>query len=309
MSMLYFTDSAVRLATADLPIIWARLCVNIHTEKQTGNVAPISKKRALDNITSHNSSNIPVSPKIKVADDVLIGTAYNSLVVGNIIPFIKLLKATLLTRSRMSLSSANEAVLQAIVEILLPSSHRVPELCLVMDGKKQKGSGRFGFPDIFVLGGTEGNDVCLELKYISLIGLVRDANGNQVRSFGANELEKLDKILETEDEESLLNRRYVYWSKDLGKMVQTTIRGIINDGLKQLRSYMSMIAKGHAVGYSTSGVIDERIKTIKSGPNKLKGFISWLLDFVVSCGDPLKKQCLIINILKFNKELHFCEPV
>lgn len=96
-----------------------------------------------------------------------------SLVVGNIIPFIKLRKTILSTRSRMSLSSANEAVLQAIVEILLPSRHRVPELCLVIDSKKQKGSGRFGFLDIFVL----RNNICLELKYISLIGLVRDTTG------------------------------------------------------------------------------------------------------------------------------------
>ncbi|CAG8805116.1 5546_t:CDS:1, partial [Cetraspora pellucida] len=55
----------------------------------------------------------------------------------------------------------------------------------------------------------ERNDVCLELKYISLNGLVRDVR-NQVGVLGANKLEKLDKILETEDEESLLNRRYVY---------------------------------------------------------------------------------------------------
>ncbi|CAG8759371.1 34640_t:CDS:2 [Gigaspora margarita] len=132
----------------------------------------------------------------------------------------------------MSLSSANEAVLQAIVEILLPSRHRVPELCLLIDSKKQKGSGRF-------------------------VGKVR-------------------KILETEDEESLLNRRYIYWSKDLRKMVQITIRGIINDGINRLRSYMS---KGHTVGYSTSGVFDERIKTIKPGPNKLEGFIIVVIGF------------------------------
>jgi hypothetical protein len=44
----------------------------------------------------------------------------------------------------MSLSSADEPVLQAIVESLLPLKYRVPELSLVIDGKKPKGSGRFG---------------------------------------------------------------------------------------------------------------------------------------------------------------------
>ncbi|CAB4442375.1 unnamed protein product [Rhizophagus irregularis] len=41
--------------------------------------------------------------------------------------------------SKMSLSSANESMLQAIVEILLPLKYRIPELSLVMDGKKPKG--------------------------------------------------------------------------------------------------------------------------------------------------------------------------
>ncbi|CAG8705847.1 10856_t:CDS:2, partial [Cetraspora pellucida] len=149
-----------------------------------------------------------------VADDVLSSTAYNSFVV------------------------ANEAVLQAIVEILLPSRHKVPELCLVIDGKKRKGSGHFGFLDIFVLGGTEGNVVCLELKFILLIGLVRDV-GNQVRVLGANELEKLNKILEMED---------MY----IGQRILEKRKG--------------------SFGYSTSGVFDEPIKIIKSGSNKLEGF-------------------------------------
>src|SRR5438034_753011 len=94
--------------------------------------------------------------------------------------------------------------------MLLPSKHCIPELCLVMDGKKQKGLGCFCYLDIFVLGGTEGNDISLELKYISLVGLMRGITGNW-KEFDANELEKLDKILEKEDEKSLLKRQYVYY--------------------------------------------------------------------------------------------------
>jgi hypothetical protein len=41
-----------------------------------------------------------------------------------------------------------------------------------MDSKKLKGDGRFGFSDIFVLKETEDNYMCLELKYISLVGLM-----------------------------------------------------------------------------------------------------------------------------------------
>src|SRR6266498_4346626 len=67
-----------------------------------------------------------------VNDALLVASAYENLVKGNIMPFIKILKTFLLTRSQMSLSSADEAVLQAIVE---PLKYRVPELSLVMNGK------------------------------------------------------------------------------------------------------------------------------------------------------------------------------
>ncbi|CAG8509933.1 7190_t:CDS:1, partial [Ambispora gerdemannii] len=52
-----------------------------------------------------------------------------------------------------------------------------------------QGSGRFGYLDIFVLEGTGGNDINLELelKYTSFVGLVRDTTGNQIK-IGANEL-------------------------------------------------------------------------------------------------------------------------
>ena len=92
----------------------------------------------------------------KVIDDGLhIASAYENLIAGNVMPFIKVIKTFLLTRSRMSLSSASEPVLQAIVESLLPSRYRIPELSLVMDGAKLKGSGRFGFSDVFVLSEME----------------------------------------------------------------------------------------------------------------------------------------------------------
>ncbi|GES94836.1 bromodomain-containing protein [Rhizophagus clarus] len=56
-----------------------------------------------------------------VINNALYATlAYKNLVAGNIIPFIKNLKTSLLSRSQMSLFSMNEHVLQAIVEGLLP---------------------------------------------------------------------------------------------------------------------------------------------------------------------------------------------
>ncbi|CAB4389096.1 unnamed protein product [Rhizophagus irregularis] len=225
-------------------------------------------------ILKQNKNNLAY---IQVVDNaLLVASAYESLIADNIIPFIKILKTFLSSRSRMSLSSANEPVLQAIVENLLPLKYCIPELSLVINGKKQKGSGRFGYSDIFILSSEGDNNVILELKYIPLVGLI---NSNQKNNFGANELENLDKILEKENEESVLKRSYTYWSKEEKKMNLTTIDETLNKGLNQLNLYMKTISKGKAINYSNSGVFDERVKITKSKPNKLKGFVILVIGF------------------------------
>ncbi|CAB4397410.1 unnamed protein product [Rhizophagus irregularis] len=194
-------------------------------------------------ILKQNKNNLAY--KQVVDNALLIASAYESLIANNIIPFIKILKNSLLTRSRMSLSSANESMLQTIVENLLPSKYCIPELSLVMNGKKPKGSGRFGYLDIFILSSIGNNNISLELKYISLVGLI---NGGQKNNFSsANELE------------------------DLGE--------ILNNGVNQLNSYMKTISKGRVMNYSSSGVFDERIKITKSKTNKLKGFVILVIGF------------------------------
>ncbi|EXX56702.1 Bdf1p [Rhizophagus irregularis DAOM 197198w] len=229
-----------------------------------------------------------------VDDALLIASAYENLVIGNIIPFIEILKTFLLTRSKMSLSLANESMLQAIVENLLPLKYRIPELSLVMDGKKSKGSGRFGYSDIFVLKGIGDNYISIELKYISLVGLIK----NHKVEFGANELENLDKILEKENEEILLKRTYTYWSKELRKTNQTTIGEILNDGISQLKSYMNTISKGKVANYSSSGVFDKRIEIIKSNPNKLKGFVILVIGFRCILWKPIEEVLVNYNYNK-----------
>ncbi|GET02190.1 hypothetical protein GLOIN_2v1781474 [Rhizophagus clarus] len=210
-----------------------------------------------------------------VSDAFCATLAYKNLVTGNILPFIKNLKTSLLSRSKMSLFSADEAVLQAIVEGLLPRKYCIPELFLVMDGKKQKGSGRFGYSDIFVVKGTGDNNISLELKYVLLVGLIK----KQKNDYGANDLEDLDKTLEKEDEEFLLSRPYSFWSKEHNKTKQMTISEMLENGINQLRSYMNVIAKGKTMDYSSSGIIDKRVKITKSNSNKLKGFVILVIGF------------------------------
>src|SRR5688572_26813237 len=178
----------------------------------------------------------------------------------------------------MSLFSADEAVLQAIVESLLPLKYRIPELSLVMDGTKLKGFGRFGYSDIFVLKGIGDNNICLELKYISLVNLIKLIK-NHKNKFNANDLENLDKIIEKENEKVLLKRLYSYWSKEYGETKQTTIGEVLDNGVNKLKSYMNVISNGKTINYSSSGIFDERIKITKSTPNKLKGFVILVVGF------------------------------
>ncbi|GES92919.1 hypothetical protein GLOIN_2v1781474 [Rhizophagus clarus] len=244
--------------------------------KQKGDLKRVRDDTDTDNLSTEQNKDNLVYKQV-VDNALLIASSYESLVNGDIIPFIDILKTFLLTRSRMSLSTADEPVLQAIVEYFLPLKYYIPELSLVMNAKKPKGSGRFGFSDIFVLKRIENNNyISLELKYISLNGLIK----NQKNNYGANDLENLDKILEKENEETLLKRPYTYWSKEHQKTNKTTIEEILNNGIDQLKVYMNTISKGKPVNYSSSGVFDERIKTTKSGnPHKLKGFVILAVGF------------------------------
>jgi hypothetical protein len=179
----------------------------------------------------------------------------------------------LVTRSQKSLSTADEPVLQVIIEKLLPPKCYIPELSLVMDGKLQKGSGRYGFSDIFILG---NNYVSLELKYVSLNSLLK----NEKNGFETVDLKSLDEIIEREDEEFLLKRYFTHWSKQSKESKQMTICEILNNGINQLKSYMKIISKGNPINYSNSGICDKRIKITKSeNPNKLKGFVILVIGF------------------------------
>ncbi|GET01607.1 hypothetical protein GLOIN_2v1476919 [Rhizophagus clarus] len=72
---------------------------------------------------------------------------------------------------------------------------------------------------------------------------------------------------------------YSFWSKEHSKINQTTISETLENGINQLRSYMIVIAKGKPTDYSSSGIVDKRVKITKSYPNKLKGFVILVIGF------------------------------
>ncbi|CAG8632651.1 19616_t:CDS:2 [Cetraspora pellucida] len=127
----------------------------------------------------------------------------------------------------------NEVAFQTAVELLLPTKHWCSELRLVIGSSKISGEGRFGFIDIFV-NGVNGNglssSIILELKCISLVGLLSGEKGRWVDNPDYKSLMELDAKLEKEAENELLNRKYFYWCKEKKKCKQVNVKKIISGG-------------------------------------------------------------------------------
>ncbi|CAG8584217.1 5015_t:CDS:2, partial [Racocetra persica] len=115
------------------------------------------------------------------------------------------------SRSGYSLWTANEAVLQAITEILLPNN-RVSELCLVMNPTKPKYD-----------------------------GLIRGIKNNWNTSPTTEELIQLDKLIENENEATLLARNIMFWAKDEKCPKITMLNNILSSAKQQVLRYMKVI--------------------------------------------------------------------
>src|SRR4051812_32687276 len=85
-------------------------------------------------------------------------------------------------------------------------------------------------------------------------------------------MEDLEKRLSEESEDELLERKYTYWSKDLGGPVTKTVRSILEGAVEQLTMYMKTVAKGQTKGWNDSGIWDKRIK-VGDGSDFLQGHV------------------------------------
>jgi hypothetical protein len=201
-----------------------------------------------------------------------VAPANNSLRRGTIIPFVKLLEQFLENRSLRSLYSSDEAVLQGVVEMLLdPPGTRTPELRLVMDGKKERNFGRYGFVDVFVTS-EEGHGVLLELKDIRLAGIIsgRRRKWDDWPSYA--DMELVAEELSTMDEKSLDALPFMYWSRDQKQAISTTVGKTRMAALKHLDECVRVVKMGGAAQYSDIGVLDSRVK-ISPGHGKLFSFV------------------------------------
>ncbi|KAI8345922.1 hypothetical protein B0O80DRAFT_471260 [Mortierella sp. GBAus27b] len=205
----------------------------------------------------------------------LITPSMTNLKAGRARDFQTLLENLLQSRATRSIQNANEAVLQGIVEVLWnePNNH-VPKLCLVIDGTKGPGQGRYGFVDIFVpscAGARAGDQTCIamELKNVHLSGLFKAISTcNPTYS----DYEALRKAIIAEDDSTLLARKYQFFSQSENKWITTTLESIMESGKTQLRRYMETIALGKFNTFSASGVLDNRVGIV-DGLDDIKGYV------------------------------------
>ena len=205
--------------------------------------------------------------------------AYEHLMKGHIKPLMDLLETYMTSRAAVSLWSTNENEIQTALQILLDlTSHRVPQLTLVVDGTKPKGSGRFGFIDLFIPANGKGASVILELKYITLAGLLKGEVRNWNRRIETNELEALDDKLANKDTscESILDMPYMYWSKEKREPVLTTVFDIYTKGIGQLKTYVETVTLGRVAQPNGSGVVDARVAAAR-GSSGLDAYVIIML--------------------------------
>ncbi|CAB4390761.1 unnamed protein product [Rhizophagus irregularis] len=81
----------------------------------------------------------------------------------------------------------------------------------------------------------------------------------------------LDKKLQTESEEELLNRNYFYWSKEELKYKSIKVKKYIDNGKIQLNNYINILKKGD-VSQNEVGVFDERIN-VGMGYSYMMGYL------------------------------------
>ncbi|CAH1766847.1 11736_t:CDS:2 [Entrophospora sp. SA101] len=129
--------------------------------------------------------------------------------------------------SSYSFLNANEAILQAVTELLLPNN-RIPE-------------------DI--------NYSIIELKYVNNLSLIRAIKNDWNISPSMSDLADFDKYIENEDESKLLERNLMFWSKEYSKPKVTILNKILSSAEEQVMRYMNIIAHGSA-HEGKPGIID-----------------------------------------------------
>ena len=202
---------------------------------------------------------------------------YQELMNDNIAPFIGIIKNFFNSESMRDLQTLNERVLKTALLALIPFSGRVSELCLMADSRKPYGQGHYKFPDLFVAKRSLLDiwtlSIVVELKLFSLLGLLSGDTGSWHSNFTASQLSNFNKSLGLEEEEALLKRKYIPYSR----AEMTTIGDVLKCAITQLKEYMLIIAMGPwklSNDAKFSGVNDTHVGIITNRNEKfLDGYV------------------------------------
>jgi len=194
-----------------------------------------------------------------------------SLLEGNIMDLVDKILNYHKSKPIRSFREYNESGFHSVIELLLSSKSYVSEMRLIAEYKKD--TYKYGFVDLFLLDTISGDSLVLEIKLLNLIGLYRGNESFPITNPDYYALEKLDKLLRTETEESLLNRKYMHWCKDSNRFEIVKVKKYIEDGVAQLNKYLNVVKNGKAsINSKCSGILDSRVN-IEDGTSYLRGFL------------------------------------
>ncbi|CAJ0752785.1 830_t:CDS:2 [Entrophospora sp. SA101] len=125
---------------------------------------------------------------------------------GNISTFLDMILNYYKAKSLREFRGYNEVAFQTAVELLLPTN--------------------------IVNGNGLNSSIILELKCISLVGLLSGEEGRWIDNPGYKSLMALDAKLEKETENELLKRIYFYWCKEKKKCERVNGSGVCDDKIK-----------------------------------------------------------------------------
>lgn len=215
--------------------------------------------------------------------------ACDSILDGDISPFINLILTYHKSKSFRSFREYNETAFQTAVELMLPANYYIPEMRLVT-GYSNRGNAQYGFVDIFICDNFYGDrSIIIELKCIPLVGLYSGDIGNVVSNPDFGSLKQLDIKLQNESEDILRGRTYFYYSKEEKKYKSTTVQKTIDDGLNQINKYKSTVQNGKS-RKKKPGILDDNI-VIEDNIGRLGGYL------IVTLGS----QRIITETIKFIK--------
>ena len=182
----------------------------------------------------------------------------------------------------------DESSFQTAIELILSSNLYISEMRLIVEYTK-KNTFKYGFIDMFLL--DDFFCAIIELKLFNLVGLYCGKLGAWKKNPDFKELAELNEELKTDTEEELIQRNYMYWSKDDSCYKTITVKKYIDDGVKQLNKYINVVSKGNAqIKKESVGILDPRIR-FESGVSYLSGVL------IVSLGS----QRIITRKVKMKK--------